>query len=331
MNPASRWSIHIASRDHAAMLFEALRSIDGQTVTDKQVICIDQAVASESGRRLLEERPDVIVLRNFRDKGYVRAHNQAVAFALSRWPKEALDDRFVLFLHPDVVLEPSAVEKMQQAFETDESLMIAGPKILKANLTLDERENREVELTDTIETVGWRLDRQGRIKERGAGEQDRGQYDQGEEDLAPAFACFAMRASALLRAETKGSWLDEDLPERLAIVDLIWRCRWLGMRCKSIPQAVAWHQGHNDKRQKRMDQILMYLVEIKNEAFTNFLRRLWSIAWATCRAKCAALVHGSMFAAGWRSLALIPKKVKERRALQKRRAVFPKTMRQWFI
>ena len=134
MNPASLWSIHIASRDHAALLFDALRSVDQQTVKDVQMIFVDQSMASESGLRLQSERPDVIVLRNFRDRGYTRAHNQAIAFALSRWPAGVLDNRFVLFLHPDAVLESRCLEQMQRAFESDPSLMLAGPKIIKMNL-----------------------------------------------------------------------------------------------------------------------------------------------------------------------------------------------------
>ena len=239
---AGRWSIHVVAWNEVAALSDFLSSVDQQEGWSGQVIVMDNASTMGVSAWLAGHWPDVIALRNFRDMGWARAHNQAMALALSRWPKDVWADRFVAFTHPDVLWEPHALKRLEEAFAQDKNLMMTGPKVLRARASFaEDGEQREVEFTDVLESVGW-VRKHWKQRPLGQGETDKGQHD-GVTSL-PSPVCCVVRASALPALQANGKWFEEKMDERQNAEAFFRRGKRLGYVMRTVPDAVIWHHAH---------------------------------------------------------------------------------------
>ena len=120
MESAKKLVINLVTWNSARFLPDLFESLDRQTSDDFTVTVVDNASTDGTLDWLRDHRPDVAVLRNFRNQGFARAHNQAIALALTRWAgddpsKELtpsnveglgtnLSRRYVLILNPDIIL-----------------------------------------------------------------------------------------------------------------------------------------------------------------------------------------------------------------------------------
>lgn len=241
MEEAKRLSVHVAVHHDEVFLAELLETLPPQTFADYQLTIVGgQSMAD------LAYDPNVVWLRNFNWQGYARAHNQAIALARSRYPEEALSQRFFAIMHPDVLLHAQTFARMAEAFARDPDLMVATPKVLAARITMGEDlETRQIDTTNQIEEVGVNLTRWRSRLRRGAGETDQGQWDVPA-DVHAASECGAFfRASAFAALERHKKYLNESIPEGQVMMDLSRRCRALGMKIQTVPSAVIWHHRHN--------------------------------------------------------------------------------------
>lgn len=245
MEEAKRLSIHVAVRNDQTFLTELLDTLRAQTLSDFQMTVVGGEAMSD-----LAQDANIIWLRNFNWHGFARTHNQAIALTLSRYPQEIWDNRFIAIMHPDLLLEPRALERMAEAFARDPELMIATPKVLRAKISIgDDMESREIETTDQIEEVGGMLTRLRRRKGRGAGETDTGQWNAPADVAAASECCAFFRVSALSKLGKDGKYLNERLPEGRTILDLSRRSRGLGMKMQVIPSSIVWHHRHQAPRE----------------------------------------------------------------------------------
>ena len=250
MEEAKQLSAHVVAWNHLSHLGPLLESLDRQTWRDFQLVVVDNA-ATDNVDKKIEERPNVVRLRNFRNLGFARAHNQAMAFALTRWSPESLDRRFVALLAPDVVLAPDCLERLVAVLQKDSTLMVAGPKLFLAERHFSSEagdEEASVAATDILVSTGMQLTKSRRIKERGRGERDQHAYDDQHDIFGFDLGCVVIRASALKEAEFEGEWLDQGLHEGQEIADLMWRLRLLGATATFVPEAVAWIMPSSKKR-----------------------------------------------------------------------------------
>ncbi len=240
-------AIHLVTWNHRAYLPEFFASLNAQQIAG--VTIVDNASNDGTVDWLREHRPGVVVLRNFRNQGFARAHNQAIALSLSRWPEETWASRYILIANPNVVFGPDCIDQLVKRMDQDSSLAACCPKVLRAvfRSSMDE-DAPEIERTEEIDSVGLGMKKSRRPFDRGAGEKDTGQYNEEQDVFGCSGTCTLIRASALAEMKVGGEWFDEDFFSYGIDADFFWRMQRAGKRVRVIPSSVAWH--HHALHQK---------------------------------------------------------------------------------
>jgi GT2 family glycosyltransferase len=194
-------------------------SVFGQDYPSLEVLVVDVGV----GGRIDEVAEvaaahDIPVIAPPKGKGLAAGAN-AVLYE----PVDHCD--WVIFIHDEVALEPSAVRLMiESALESGAA--IVGPKV------------RDWNRVDVLREMGFGCDRYGYHRSQvDPGESDRGQHDLLKDTFFVSTTCMAVRLDALTALGGFDSSLDS-LEEDL---DLCWRARLLGLKVAVVPSAVAYH------------------------------------------------------------------------------------------
>lgn len=274
-------------------LRECLPSVLTQTRPPSEVVIIDNASTDGSvaaGRETLEALrvrhpalPPVRWIMNHANVGFSGAANQGVA---------ASDGEWVLLLNPDVVLTPRYLEEAWSALEKQPMTGSLAGKLLRMDRC-------------TIDTTGQFLRPSRRVRERGYGETDRGQYDRPGEVFSVCGAVALYRRAMLESVAIDGEYFDEDFFAFYEDADLGWRAKRRGWRCWYQPTAVAYHArgGTNaivdaaasagrgsvwarwqmPRRPLKVQFHILtnrYLMLVKNERWGDALIHLPALAWA---------------------------------------------------
>jgi GT2 family glycosyltransferase len=242
MNHYPKVSIHIVTWNSMRFIPDLLESIMGQTYRDFNVLVIDNGSTDGIEGFLREHYPDITFIRNARNLGFSPAHNQGIRYAIEHWPKEALQDRFVLFTNPDVILTPTFLAQIVRATHVHPKVASFGGKLLRAfGENVNDEVFKEVIKSDRIDSVGLNPHRNRTVTDRGAGELDEGQYQAQEEVFGISGALALMRASALQDVRYRDEFFDQDFFAYKEDVDLAWRLQRAGWDALYVPSAVAYH------------------------------------------------------------------------------------------
>ena len=106
----------IPTRDGRAHLVEALESLERQTV-GHDVVVVDNASSDGTAELVADRFPNVRVLRLEENLGFGRAVNRGVGLA---------ETPIVVLVNNDAVCEPEFVGRMVDAFENEQTGMVAG-------------------------------------------------------------------------------------------------------------------------------------------------------------------------------------------------------------
>lgn len=120
------------------LLRDCLRSVlASQGDCTYRVIVVDNASADGSADMVRAEYPDVTVIANAENVGYPCANNQG--FRALGFEQGCGDDapRYALALNPDTVLPPDALQAMLAYMDADETIGVAGPKLILPDGSLD--------------------------------------------------------------------------------------------------------------------------------------------------------------------------------------------------
>jgi GT2 family glycosyltransferase len=236
-------SLHIAITQPASSAKPTLESLRAQTERAFEVVVVDNASQDGTAPWARGEGPDVMVLRNFRDQGFVKAHNQALTSLFARWSEDARKTRWIGLLSSRVMLAPDCLAQLLQAAQSHPDVAVFSPKVRAAHLERqDDRDEPQLVDTGIIEEVGRTFSKSLELMPRGQGTRDEGQYDGPAEQVLPGPWCLFVRADVLMRAKVGEEWLDASLPEQYAVLDLVWRLQMLGEPMMIAPQALAWVQ-----------------------------------------------------------------------------------------
>jgi GT2 family glycosyltransferase len=159
--------------------------------------------------------------------GFAKANNQIIKRAIE------LDTKYILFLNPDMILEPEAVENLINTIEADKKLASVSPKILK----WDFENNKK---TNIIDTCGIKEISALRFMDIGQREEDRGQYD-NKEILGPSGAAAMYRLNALEKIKDKYNYFDGRMFMYKEDCDLAYRMKLAGFKSKLVPKAIVYH------------------------------------------------------------------------------------------
>lgn len=120
------------------LLRDCLRSVlASQGDFTYRVIVVDNASADGSAEMVRAEFPDVTLIANAENVGYPRANNQG--FRALGFEQGCSDDapRYALALNPDTQLPPDALAAMIAYMDADETIGVAGPKLILPDGSLD--------------------------------------------------------------------------------------------------------------------------------------------------------------------------------------------------
>lgn len=349
MDEAKNVAINLVTWNSAGFMPAFFASVDEQTYRDFTVTVVDNASDDGTLDWIRSEHPEVATLRNIKNQGFARAHNQAIALALSRWSTADIARRYILVANPDIEFAPSCVYQLVAAMEADLELAAVGPKLLKATVRYSDEGEREVERTNVIDSTGLVMSKKRLAYDRGAGEIDAGQYDAAREVFGLSGACVLFRASALVDAAIDQEWFDEDFFAFKEDVDIAWRMKRLGMKAQCIPSAIAWHHRGTPSaphaswislfRQRRNKPVYVNLYSTRNQFWLSvkndeWINRLIHAPWVYpyAIAKFIAACTSMSSCKGYVQAFFGRKRMKaKRRAITSRIRVRGSAMRSWFV
>lgn len=194
-----------------------LRSVERQTYEPIELIVVDDASTDDSAAVISTEFPKAALVPLSRNRGFAHAAN--VGMRRARGPIVAL-------LNNDAVADDQWIEELAGALARNPQAGSAASKMV-----LWDRPG-------VINSAGDLFRRSGVPDNRGAWEEDRGQYDEEAEVFGACAGAVAYRRSML---EDIGLF-DERFYMYCEDVDLAFRAQMAGYRCVYAPRAVVRHR-----------------------------------------------------------------------------------------
>jgi len=259
-------SVVIVTRGIKDYFLVCLESVFRQTYIPLEVTLIDNSMAPSVAAQVFAAYPSVRIVSTGRNLYYCEALNRGISKSRGT---------YVLCLNDDVRLEPSFLSEALRGFDASSRIGMVTGKLLRPDRV-------------TIDSAGMSLTVWRTPKERGYGEQDRGQLDINGPVFAANCAAALFRRSMLDDIREGEDWFDPDFRIFFEDLDICWRARRRGWGVYYVPQAVAYHVRGGTVRQDSgegrplarqylsdyMNALLLrnrYLVLIKNEKLWRLL------------------------------------------------------------
>ncbi len=308
MSPvSSRVTVVVPNWNGERFLNTCLGSLRRQSFRDFETVLVDNGSVDDSVALVEKSFPEVRVVRLPENGGFTAAVNAGI---------RASETELVVLLNNDTEVHPEWLEALVHAAD---SHPVAG---IFASKLVDFADRR------LLDGAGDALRKSGLPYRIGHGEIDRGQFDQ------EAFVFSACAAGALYRSELfdEVGLFDEDFFSNCEDGDLSFRAQLAGYRCLYVPRSVVYHMGSASTGGKRSTtntrlgtQNSINLL-VKNLPSSLVLGSLPHLLIGQLLRVLTALVfsggllraYSSGLAGAWR---LLPKMLKKRREIQKRRRV----------
>ena len=320
-------SVIVVNWNRRELLRACLQSLANQTYRDFDVIVVENGSNDGSAQMIACDFPSARLIANRENRGFCAANNQGIA---------ASEGEFIALLNNDAEAEPGWLAALLAAFDGRPDFGMAASKIL-------------VWETGRIDKAGHLIYPDGQNRGRGAGEEDRGQYDRSEETLWPD-GCAAMYRRRMLD-EIGG--FDEDLFAYADDAELGLRARIAGWRCVYAPGAVVRH--HRGATLGLGSGRRLALIE-RNRVLLAAKLFPWSLLWLNAPYYLARIVSGAWEAAHGRgetslypglagkltmaaallrgdcqALLLLPRMLRKRRQIERIRKLSPRQTRELIL
>lgn len=301
------------------MALTCVESAASQKFEPFEVLVVDNASADSSTDSIREKFPSLRILQLGRNLGYAGGMNNGIA---------ETQGEFVLLLNFDVVLRRDYLRRCVEAFRSDSRLGAVTGKLLKPG-------DSDPPLLDS---TGHLLYRNRRAVDRGEWEEDHGQYDEATSLFSVCGAAPCYRRAMLEDLRVAGEFYDEDFFAYFEDFDLCWRGQLRGWRFAYVPEAVARHHrgGSGGKASTFVlacNHRNRLLTMIRNDDPRSFLRHLPGIAYTEIRATLHMLwLRPAALLLAWAQLLrLLPRALRKRREIQRRRTVDWRALEAWFL
>ncbi len=230
---------------YPAMVNQTYKDIEiiAQIVADDGLPDEAQAALGGCKEYIQQNFPQIKILEPGYNIGFSRGHNDIFA---------STNCEYYQLVNPDLVLEPTYVEQMVKAMDAHTTVGAATGKIFQYKFA-------EKLKTNKFDTTGVVVSRNGRARDRGQHEEDRGQYNAQTEIVAvsganPIYRKLALESVAYMRPDGRVEYFDEDFHSYWEDVDLSIRMQNAGWQCLFVPEAIAYHgrvagsskQGYKD-------------------------------------------------------------------------------------
>ncbi len=216
-------AIIIANWNGLQFLENCLTAVFSQTYANFDVYFIDNGSTDTSVSFIRQYFPKVHIIELSKNTGFSYANNLAIHAAF-----KDDDVRYVLTLNNDTKMDSDCLFHLVKTIERDERIASVTPKIKYFN-------------TNTIDSVGMVIGRDGGAISRGYKEEDNGQYDAPVE-IFGASACSALyRREALEDIQYKNEFFDNSFFAYYEDLDLAWRLQLRKWKSWSCPSALVLH------------------------------------------------------------------------------------------
>lgn len=188
---------------------------------------IDNGSSDNSVSLVQKIVPQADRIRLPKNAGFAEAHN--LGFQRCRTP-------LVMTHDPDLVIDWLGIKQLLDLF-TDEKVGALQGKVLRL-MSASEKNSQPI-----IDSAGITLTLAFNGEERGAGEEDQGQFNQQAAIIAPTGAAALYRMSALKAvAHSQTEFFDKDFFAYKEDVDLGWRLNRAGWKVLYVPIRMGWHR-----------------------------------------------------------------------------------------
>ena len=209
-------------------VLECLDAIGACPDRPAEVVLVDDACADGTSDLAAVHHPEVTLLRNPRNLGFVGACNRGLEHAVERGA------RYAFLLNDDALVEPGWLEHIVAAMERDTSVAAVQPKVMSVG---------KPGMFDYAGAAGGLMDRYGYPFALGRWfdecERDEGQYDTPRDIFWASGAAICMRVSVC----RKIGLLDDLFQMHMEEIDWCWRAWIAGYRVRSVPAARVRHYG----------------------------------------------------------------------------------------
>ncbi|HOJ42500.1 MAG TPA: glycosyltransferase family 2 protein [Syntrophorhabdaceae bacterium] len=221
-------TIVIPNMNGEGLLPVPLESLKKQTFKDFEIIVVDNCSSDGSLNLIKREYPYVKIIPLDKNYGFAYAVNRGI---------EASSSLFVSLLNNDIELDSNWLWYLYEALIKHPEAGSCGPKLMR----YWERER--------INVLGIRLNRDGGVEIVGAGEVDRGQY----EEMKYVFGVNAGASLYRKKMFEDIGMFDETFFASFEDVDLSFRAQLAGYKALYVPKAIAYHMvGATIKRKRYM-------------------------------------------------------------------------------
>lgn len=235
-------SINILTWNDLRYLPELFASLEHQTYKDVTVRILDNGSTDGPDGTvafITRNHPHWLAVRNTKNQGFAGGHNQLVRIALERYHGDPANHA-ILLVNADMILAPNLIAELVDALEEHPEIDAVQPKILRAFAQSGEADV-DATKSDILDTTGMMIAKGWRMADRGAGEMDRGQYDDKTDIFAPTGTMMLVRATALADVLVEGEMFDDDFFTYREDCDFAWRFRRAGHRSRFVPSAKVHH------------------------------------------------------------------------------------------
>lgn len=222
-----RVQVQIVTWNNRKDIAAAIESVMKQTWKDISILVIDNASEDGTMDILKSYGKEITVLSNRKNLGFTQAHNQAYRFALQ---SRTVPD-YILVMNPDGSLTPRFLETLVAFAEAHIDGASFCGKVLR----------EAVDSAATIDTTGIMMQKSFRAYDRGAGEIDRGQYNETDHVFGASGALALYRIAALNTVAIDGVMYDPRFFMYKEDVDLAWRLERAGYCAYYVADALAYH------------------------------------------------------------------------------------------
>ncbi|WP_167568678.1 glycosyltransferase family 2 protein [Brevibacillus migulae] len=311
-------SINIVTYNSQDDILNCLKAVYEQTGTFTQkVIVIDNCSLDNTVSLIKDYFPKVTIINNSTNIGFAAGHNIGIL------KSEQAD--YVLTLNPDVMIKPDYVSSLLAVMEGNGNVGMATGMLVSAE-------------GNKIDSMGIGLTKSRRAFDLGQGD-SLDDYYENREILGPCAAAALYRREFINDILINGEFFDSDFFIYKEDVDVCWRGQLLGWSSLFVANAVAFHK-RGWKREKRRDINKnvrfhsfknRYLMIIKNDDIPNLIRHIIPVVFLEIQFFIYILLREPyLLKAYLQVVILIPKLVKKRMEIMKKRRNSPEKMRLWF-
>lgn len=318
-------SVNILNTNERKFLEKTLPLILRQTYPNYEVTLIDNASTDGSVDYVSRHFPEIRILANEKNLGYVGGHNRGIA---------ATDGDYVMLLNSDIFLTPTFIEEKVKALESGSDVGMAEGKLLQ--IRPDEVGFPSYKI---IDSTGLAINKMRKNSDRGYGSEDVGQYDREEFVFGPSGATPLYRREMLEDIRIDNEYFDSTFFIYREEMDLAWRAQIQGWKCRYNPKAIAYHvRGYSPKSRMQTPEFFRqlqfrnrYLMLVKNESLRNLLFHLpfflgyeiIQFGYVLAREPHLLRAYGQFFR-------LFPEARRKRRIIASRKRVSDAYLLQWF-